>query len=126
MYWSDWGKTPKIERAGMNGSNRKILFSKDLIWPNGLAIDHEKSRIYWVDGGTKAIEYSRLDGSGRTTLRSTFLFFFFYVVFIITIVVVVVVVFTSFLFPRRLRYVRGADDDVNEKSFTLKYIMISR
>ena len=76
MYWSDWGKTPKIERAGMNGSNRKILFSKDLIWPNGLAIDHEKSRIYWVDGGTKAIEYSRLDGSGRTTLRSTFLFFF--------------------------------------------------
>lgn len=70
MYWSDWGKSPKIERAGMNGSNRKILFSENLIWPNGLAIDQEKNRLYWVDGGTKAIEYSRLDGTGRTALKS--------------------------------------------------------
>lgn len=72
MYWSDWGASPKIERAGMDGSVRRVLVSTNLTWPNGLAIDHNLGRLYWVDGGTKAIEYSRLDGSGRTALKSKF------------------------------------------------------
>lgn len=69
MYWTNWGNHPKIERAGMDGSHRRVLFSKDLMWPNGLAIDHDKNRLYWVDGGTKVIEYSKLDGTGRTILK---------------------------------------------------------
>lgn len=68
MYWSDWGEKQKIERASMDGSDRKVLVSKNLTWPNGLAIDFEKSRIYWADGGTKKIEYSDLNGKGRTVL----------------------------------------------------------
>lgn len=68
MYWSDWGETQKIERASMDGSNRKVLVSKNLTWPNGLAIDFEKNRLYWADGGTKKIEYSDLNGKGRTVL----------------------------------------------------------
>ena len=65
MYWTDWGNAPKIERAWMNGENRETLVSTDLIWPNGLAIDHRLGRLYWVDAGTKRIEWSKKDGSKR-------------------------------------------------------------
>lgn len=68
MYWSDWGTVPKIERAGMDGSQRAPFITHNLTWPNGLAIDHDLGRLYWADGGTKAIEFASLDGTGRTVL----------------------------------------------------------
>lgn len=72
MYWSDWGAQAKIERAGMDGSERTALITSNLTWPNGLAIDHDLSRLYWADGGTKAIEYADLNGKNRNTLISKF------------------------------------------------------
>lgn len=68
MYWSDWGDSARIVRAGMDGSLRKELVTHNLTWPNGLAIDHDNGRLYWADGGTKAIEFAALDGTGRTVL----------------------------------------------------------
>lgn len=68
MYWSDWGKKPKIERALLDGSQRQVLISANLTWPNGLAIDFEKRRLYWADGGTKSIEHSDLNGKNRMVL----------------------------------------------------------
>lgn len=38
MFWTDWGKQPKIERAGMDGSHRSPIVTTDILWPNGLAI----------------------------------------------------------------------------------------
>lgn len=73
MYWSDWGEKPKIERAAMDGSMRITLIQHNLTRPSGLAIDHEKSKLYWADGGTQAIEYANLDGTGRTVLMGEFL-----------------------------------------------------
>ena len=71
MYWSDWGDKAKIERASMDGSNRKVIIKDNLTWPNGLAIDFDKKRLYWADAGTRKIEYSNLDGKGRVTLISS-------------------------------------------------------
>lgn len=68
MYWSDWGEKPKIERAAMDGTTRITLITHNLTWPNGLAIDHNAGKLYWADGGTKAIEYSNLDGTNRKVL----------------------------------------------------------
>lgn len=34
---TDWGKDPKIERIGMDGSNRKII-TNDVVWPNAITI----------------------------------------------------------------------------------------
>lgn len=68
MYWSDWGEKPKIERAGMDGSDRIVLIRNNLTWPNGLAIDHTAGKLYWADGGTKSIEFTNLDGSNRKML----------------------------------------------------------
>lgn len=65
MYWTDWGASPKIERAGMDASGRQVIISSNLTWPNGLAIDYESQRLYWADAGMKTIEYSGLDGSKR-------------------------------------------------------------
>ena len=67
MYWTDWGDNPKIEKAGMDGLDRNVIVTRNLTWPNGLAIDYEHSRLYWADAGMKTIEYSNLDGrAGRS------------------------------------------------------------
>ncbi|KAI8440067.1 hypothetical protein MSG28_001491 [Choristoneura fumiferana] len=64
----DWGAIPCIERADMDGGNRKRIIVGEMTWPNGLALDFESKRIYWTDGGNRTIEYANLDGTGRTTL----------------------------------------------------------
>jgi len=65
MYWTDWGEEPKIEQAGMVGSDRRAIVSYNLIWPNSLTIDHELYRLYWCDASRKSIEYIGLNGSNR-------------------------------------------------------------
>ncbi|KPU81708.1 uncharacterized protein Dana_GF20504, isoform G [Drosophila ananassae] len=72
-FWSDWGPYPKIERAYMDGSERKIIISKGVTWPNGLAIDYPSRKIYWADAKQHAIEFSNLDGSDRNKILSTHL-----------------------------------------------------
>lgn len=65
MYWTDWGVNPKIERAGMDASERTVIISTNLTWPNGLAIDYQTQRLYWADASVKTIEFGNFDGSGR-------------------------------------------------------------
>ena len=69
MYWSDWGDEARIERAGMDGSNRTILHNTDLKWPNGITIDYKNQKLYWVDANLDTLEYSNVDGTGRTLLE---------------------------------------------------------
>lgn len=56
MFWTDWGQTPKIERAALDGSMRQVIIDTDLVWPNGVAIDFERRRIFWCDAQTDKIE----------------------------------------------------------------------
>lgn len=49
MYWTDWGTSPKIERATLAGNLRKTLVSTNLQWPNGLSIDMNEDKLYWTD-----------------------------------------------------------------------------
>jgi len=59
MFWSDWyEKMPKIERAAMDGSGRRVIVTEDLQWPNGLALDNERGKVYWCDARTHKIEVS--------------------------------------------------------------------
>ena len=65
MFWTEFGKTPRIEQASMDGSKRRIIVRHNTTWPNGLALDFESSRLYWVDAGTHRLESSDLDGKDR-------------------------------------------------------------
>ncbi|XP_065832089.1 low-density lipoprotein receptor-related protein 4-like [Oscarella lobularis] len=70
MFWTDWGKTPKIERASMDGdlASRTTLVRSQLGWPNGLAVDSTAKRLYWADARTEKIETCDFDGNGRRAL----------------------------------------------------------
>lgn len=72
MFWSDWGEEAMIERANMDGTSRVIIASKKLIWPNGLAIDYDQQKLYFVDGGTKTLENMNFDGSSRKVIISEY------------------------------------------------------
>nr|XP_018898096.1 PREDICTED: low-density lipoprotein receptor-related protein 4 [Bemisia tabaci] len=65
MFYTDVGKKAKIESAYMDGSNRKILVTENLISPNGLAIDFEENTLYWVDSGTHTLEKITFSGDER-------------------------------------------------------------
>ncbi|XP_041433100.1 low-density lipoprotein receptor-related protein 2 isoform X2 [Xenopus laevis] len=69
MYWTDWGRQPKIERAWMDGQQRQVLVSEDLGWPTGLTIDYiNNNRIYWSDSKENIIESMKPDGTDRQTV----------------------------------------------------------
>ena len=71
MYWTDWGTTGKIERASMDGTNRRVLHDTALVWPNGLTLDYATQILYWVDASLDKIESSNTDGSNRRLLSTT-------------------------------------------------------
>ncbi|KAE9549104.1 hypothetical protein FO519_007686 [Halicephalobus sp. NKZ332] len=69
IFWTDWGSRGRIERAGMDGSNRaEILGGDDVRWPNGLALDIYDQRVYWADAKTKAISSCDYWGKGVKTI----------------------------------------------------------
>lgn len=65
IFWTDWGPVPKIERADMDGSNRRNLINESVFWPNGLTLDYTTERMYWADAKHNVIETSLYDGTDR-------------------------------------------------------------
>lgn len=69
MFWTDWGSTPKIEKATLpTGSKRVAIVTSNLRWPNGIELDRGNKKIYWVDGGTDRVESVDYQGRNRTLL----------------------------------------------------------
>ncbi|XP_023147773.1 very low-density lipoprotein receptor isoform X3 [Amphiprion ocellaris] len=62
MFWTEIGNAAKIERAGMDGSDRKAVVNSSLGWPGGVTVDTISGRIYWTDERLKAIGSTTLDG----------------------------------------------------------------
>ncbi|KAJ8247101.1 hypothetical protein GJAV_G00258730 [Gymnothorax javanicus] len=71
MYWTDWEEDEvndsigRIERAWMDGSNRQIFVTSNMLWPNGLALDHGTNTMYWCDAYYDHIERVSLNGTNR-------------------------------------------------------------
>ena len=70
MFWTDWGESPKIERAGMDGSQntRAVIVDDNIYWPNGLTLDYEESKIYWADAKLNYIHSCNFDGRFRKVI----------------------------------------------------------
>ncbi|XP_037050170.1 low-density lipoprotein receptor-like isoform X2 [Bradysia coprophila] len=68
MYWTDWGSSPRIERAGMDGTHRQAIVSSNVKWANGLTLDLVRERVYWVDAKLHVISSCNYDGSDRRVI----------------------------------------------------------
>lgn len=68
MWWTDWGASPKIETAYLDGSHRHAVIDNDLGWPNGIVVDYNENKIYWCDAKRDKIEVANMDGTGRRVL----------------------------------------------------------
>uniref|UniRef100_A0A8C2UPT3 Low-density lipoprotein receptor-related protein 1-like n=1 Tax=Chinchilla lanigera TaxID=34839 RepID=A0A8C2UPT3_CHILA len=71
MYWSEIGDKPQIEKAGMDGSNRKILIDQGLGRPTSIALDQLSWKIFWSDDKFHSIGSANLDGTGIRMLQLT-------------------------------------------------------
>jgi len=65
LFWTDWGKEPKIERSTLSGTDRVTLVSKNLTWPNDLAIDDKSQRLYWIDAKSDSLQSVDFQGNNR-------------------------------------------------------------
>ncbi len=73
IYWTDWGSQPRIERVSYDGTQRQILHSFNLLWPNALTLDLISQTLYWADAGLDRIECSKSDSSDRKILIGQFI-----------------------------------------------------
>lgn len=69
MFWGDWGPSPRIESADMDGYNRKELINTRIIWPTGLAVDYTTNRLYWADPKMMTVESVLFDGTQRHIVK---------------------------------------------------------
>lgn len=65
MFWTDWGRNPRIERASMDGKLRTVIVSHKLYWPNGLTIDYPNNLLYFADAYLDFIDYCDYNGNNR-------------------------------------------------------------
>ncbi|XP_015791351.1 low-density lipoprotein receptor-related protein 2 [Tetranychus urticae] len=65
LFWTDWGDNPRLERAGMDGNERKVIIDTKIYWPNGLTIDIPTRRVYFADSKLDYIDFCDYDGKNR-------------------------------------------------------------
>lgn len=72
MFWTDWDKkSPRIECASMTGEDRRTLINiKELNggWPNGLTLDYEQLKVYWIDADSDSIHAIDYNGNNHQPL----------------------------------------------------------
>lgn len=66
MYFTNLlERSPKIERAALDGTEREVLFFSGLGKPVALAVDNQVAKLFWVDSDLRRIESSDLSGEAR-------------------------------------------------------------
>lgn len=68
LFWTDTGAQPVVERASLEGKDRVIIASTNLVSPSGLTIDFTEDRLFWCDQRRGSVETAALDGSDRRVL----------------------------------------------------------
>lgn len=72
MYFTNLlERSPKIERAALDGTEREVLFFSGLGKPVALAIDNEVGKLFWVDSDLRRIESSDLSGESDDCSATT-------------------------------------------------------
>lgn len=64
MYFTNLQeRSPKIERAALDGTEREVLFFSGLSKPVALALDSRLGKLFWADSDLRRIESSDLSGT---------------------------------------------------------------
>ncbi|XP_053506614.1 low-density lipoprotein receptor-related protein 6 isoform X3 [Ictalurus furcatus] len=72
MYFTNLQeRSPKIERAALDGTEREVLFFSGLSKPVALAIDNELGKLFWADMDLRRIESSDLSGANRIVIEDS-------------------------------------------------------
>ncbi|XP_062346878.1 low-density lipoprotein receptor-related protein 6 isoform X5 [Cinclus cinclus] len=72
MYFTNLQeRSPKIERAALDGTEREVLFFSGLSKPIALAIDSQLGKLFWADSDLRRIESSDLSGANRIVLEDS-------------------------------------------------------
>ncbi|XP_015208455.1 low-density lipoprotein receptor-related protein 6 isoform X1 [Lepisosteus oculatus] len=72
MYFTNLqDRSPRIERAALDGTEREVLFFTGLGKPVALAIDNELGKLFWVDSDLRRIESSDLSGADRIVIEDS-------------------------------------------------------
>lgn len=59
-----------MERARLDGGKREVLINTSIQWPNGLVLDHNARKLYWVDARLDKIEVCDLNGANRAIITN--------------------------------------------------------
>lgn len=68
LYWTNWGKSPSIQRAYVTGAGREDIITKDITMPNAITLDYVDKRLFWADARLDKIERCNYDGKNRIVL----------------------------------------------------------
>ncbi len=68
MFWTDYGQTPKIERATLTGSQRVAIVTSYLRWPFSIDLDRQNRLVFWIDSSVNRIESVDYHGNNRKLL----------------------------------------------------------
>ncbi|TUA36655.1 Low-density lipoprotein receptor-related protein 6 [Bagarius yarrelli] len=72
MYFTNLqDRSPKIERAALDGTEREVLFFSGLSKPAALAVDNELGKLFWADMDLRRIESSDLSGGNRIVIEDS-------------------------------------------------------
>ncbi|TRY82715.1 hypothetical protein DNTS_018776 [Danionella cerebrum] len=72
MYFTNLQeRSPRIERAALDGTEREVLFFTNLGRPAALAIDNLLGKLFWVDMDLRRIESSDLSGANRMVIEDS-------------------------------------------------------
>ena len=71
MYWTDDINEAKIQRANLDGANAESLVTNTIHNPEGIALDLDADKVYWMDSGADKIQRADLDGSNAEDLIAT-------------------------------------------------------
>ncbi|XP_041071839.1 low-density lipoprotein receptor-related protein 6 isoform X2 [Carcharodon carcharias] len=70
MYFTNLqDRSPRIERAALDGTEREVLFFSGLSKPVALSIDNKLGKLFWADSDLRRIESSDLSGANRIVLE---------------------------------------------------------
>ncbi|XP_017268828.1 low-density lipoprotein receptor-related protein 8 [Kryptolebias marmoratus] len=68
LFWAECGRTPVIERAGLDGRDRMRLVTSLIKQPVALSLDAPRQLLYWFDQGMRSISRVTLEGRHRKTV----------------------------------------------------------